>query len=151
MIRIDKSSRKFDHGVGFSKGCAELTLKKPPPLVPSCLMAICEAAGPTAMTCSVSVDFLVFGCPCSSSTGLPSMSVTGSSYWLGCTTVAVAYGLNVCTTPWETSTSASTDRKSTRLNSSHLGISYAVFCLKKKKKNKNKMRPMNDAKMDDKY
>src|SRR5262245_38200973 len=30
------------------------------------------------------------------------------------------------------------DRKSTRLNSSHLGISYAVFCLKKKNKhNKN--------------
>src|SRR5947199_5777448 len=26
------------------------------------------------------------------------------------------------------------DRKSTRLNSSHLGISYAVFCLKKKNK-----------------
>src|SRR5436853_4851499 len=26
----------------------------------------------------------------------------------------------------------SADRKSTRLNSSHLGISYAVFCLKKK-------------------
>src|SRR3712207_8185477 len=29
-----------------------------------------------------------------------------------------------------------TDRKSTRLNSSHANISYAVFCLKKKKKNK---------------
>src|SRR5436853_2224751 len=29
------------------------------------------------------------------------------------------------------------DRKSTRLNSSHLGISYAVFCLKKKKKNRH--------------
>src|SRR5690348_18188795 len=28
-----------------------------------------------------------------------------------------------------------TDRKSTRLNSSHPSISYAVFCLKKKKKN----------------
>src|SRR5437870_11494359 len=27
-----------------------------------------------------------------------------------------------------------TDRKSTRLNSSHVAISYAVFCLKKKKK-----------------
>src|SRR5207302_6990263 len=27
-----------------------------------------------------------------------------------------------------------TDRKSTRLNSSHVKISYAVFCLKKKKK-----------------
>src|SRR5688572_32505975 len=30
------------------------------------------------------------------------------------------------------------DRKSTRLNSSHSQISYAVFCLKKKKKNKIK-------------
>src|SRR3712207_8361947 len=29
------------------------------------------------------------------------------------------------------------DRKSTRLNSSHANISYAVFCLKKKKKNHN--------------
>src|SRR5689334_23646043 len=31
---------------------------------------------------------------------------------------------------------AAEDRKSTRLNSSHSSISYAVFCLKKKKKNK---------------
>src|SRR5690625_6301822 len=30
---------------------------------------------------------------------------------------------------------AGADRKSTRLNSSHVAISYAVFCLKKKKKN----------------
>src|SRR5947209_20347881 len=30
------------------------------------------------------------------------------------------------------------DRKSTRLNSSHANISYAVFCLKKKKKNNTK-------------
>src|SRR5437868_10266867 len=29
------------------------------------------------------------------------------------------------------------DRKSTRLNSSHVSISYAVFCLKKKKKNES--------------
>src|ERR1035441_10731797 len=32
------------------------------------------------------------------------------------------------------------DRKSTRLNSSHLGISYAVFCLKKKKKQTRRIR-----------
>src|SRR5437899_6445106 len=32
------------------------------------------------------------------------------------------------------------DRKSTRLNSSHLGISYAVFCLKKKKRTTKKDR-----------
>src|SRR6476620_11923647 len=43
------------------------------------------------------------------------------------------------TTKTGTSTSRSTvsplaDRKSTRLNSSHANISYAVFCLKKKKK-----------------
>src|SRR5437588_4492522 len=31
------------------------------------------------------------------------------------------------------------DRKSTRLNSSHTVISYAVFCLKKKKKNNNEV------------
>src|SRR5947207_10564299 len=31
------------------------------------------------------------------------------------------------------------DRKSTRLNSSHTVISYAVFCLKKKKKNRNRI------------
>src|SRR5690242_21090908 len=30
------------------------------------------------------------------------------------------------------------DRKSTRLNSSHMSISYAVFCLKKKKKKQKK-------------
>src|SRR5438270_6640651 len=33
------------------------------------------------------------------------------------------------------------DRKSTRLNSSHSQISYAVFCLKKKKKNKKTRKP----------
>src|SRR5437773_7209662 len=35
---------------------------------------------------------------------------------------------------------AATDRKSTRLNSSHITISYAVFCLKKKKKKKKTKR-----------
>src|SRR5689334_23604911 len=32
------------------------------------------------------------------------------------------------------------DRKSTRLNSSHSSISYAVFCLKKKKKQENHLK-----------
>src|SRR2546422_7171631 len=39
--------------------------------------------------------------------------------------------LNGTSKPW------STDRKSTRLNSSHGYISYAVFCLKKKKMTQN--------------
>src|SRR5438067_6114884 len=37
------------------------------------------------------------------------------------------------------------DRKSTRLNSSHVSISYAVFCLKKKKK-KKKYKKKKDKK-----
>src|SRR3712207_7617033 len=35
------------------------------------------------------------------------------------------------------------DRKSTRLNSSHANISYAVFCLKKKKKNRRQPTEVN--------
>src|SRR5690625_6466856 len=38
------------------------------------------------------------------------------------------------------------DRKSTRLNSSHVAISYAVFCLKKKKKKKKMMNTKNTKK-----
>src|SRR5690625_5537022 len=38
----------------------------------------------------------------------------------------------------------SRDRKSTRLNSSHVAISYAVFCLKKKKKTKSLKRSTFD-------
>src|SRR5580698_8432851 len=38
------------------------------------------------------------------------------------------------------------DRKSTRLNSSHMSISYAVFCLKKKKKKKKTLILLNKQK-----
>src|SRR5690349_22674496 len=38
------------------------------------------------------------------------------------------------------------DRKSTRLNSSHVEISYAVFCLKKKKKKKKKKKTQKKRK-----
>src|SRR5438874_8148904 len=40
----------------------------------------------------------------------------------------------------------SRDRKSTRLNSSHVEISYAVFCLKKKKKKKTKKKKKKNNK-----
>src|SRR5438045_5035247 len=39
--------------------------------------------------------------------------------------------------------STTIDRKSTRLNSSHLGISYAVFCLKKKSSEHPSIRSVN--------
>src|SRR5690349_22973513 len=42
---------------------------------------------------------------------------------------------SACASRW-----ARRDRKSTRLNSSHVEISYAVFCLKKKKKKKKQKK-----------
>src|SRR2546427_7283728 len=45
----------------------------------------------------------------------------------------------------ENNVSLQQDRKSTRLNSSHSQISYAVFCLKKKKKNKTTMKRRNSV------
>src|SRR3712207_7199117 len=51
--------------------------------------------------------------------------------------VAAPFGffLGFCADLWEVDAvfSGQVDRKSTRLNSSHANISYAVFCLKKKK------------------
>src|SRR5207253_10101067 len=43
--------------------------------------------------------------------------------------------LNLTSSDLQQKVDLSRDRKSTRLNSSHVAISYAVFCLKKKKKN----------------
>src|SRR5256885_5905972 len=45
------------------------------------------------------------------------------------------FGFPIAPEPGAKSVLDARDRKSTRLNSSHLVISYAVFCLKKKKKN----------------
>src|SRR3712207_7527822 len=48
-------------------------------------------------------------------------------------TIAVSWALVVPPTLYDITIEISGDRKSTRLNSSHANISYAVFCLKKKK------------------
>src|SRR5262245_66151462 len=53
-------------------------------------------------------------------------------------TAAVASTIEPSRALCSSAASGGTDRKSTRLNSSHLGISYAVFCLKKKKKKKKR-------------
>src|SRR5690349_24312870 len=59
-------------------------------------------------------------------------AITGGNFVL-------RYGANVAgvtgltaTVPWSGTPATMADRKSTRLNSSHVEISYAVFCLKKK-------------------
>src|SRR2546426_3512525 len=62
-------------------------------------------------------------------------TATGSSDGSPCSLTIVAFPLTVPTNAG--------DRKSTRLNSSHLVISYAVFCLKKKKNNNEIHRVRN--------
>src|SRR5262245_60847375 len=73
IAKMPNIARKFDSGVGFSNGWALLALKKPPPLVPNCLMISCDATGPCAIVCVA-----------------PSTVVTTS------------YGFRFCTTPCDT-------------------------------------------------
>ena len=51
MTTIAQFETRFVQASGFSNGWAELTLKNPPPFVPSCLMAIWLATGPPGMSC----------------------------------------------------------------------------------------------------
>ncbi len=79
---IESSSTKLVSAFGFSNGIAELTLKKPPPLVPSCLIATCEATGPRARAC-----------------------------WAPSSVFAPTAPPRVWTTPWETRISPTIDRE----------------------------------------
>src|SRR3712207_7032080 len=65
----------------------------------------------------------------------PSGGVTGSAY------LAREIGVPDILTFDMGGTSTDVDRKSTRLNSSHANISYAVFCLKKKTQTLSRSRP----------
>jgi len=96
MSRIASSSSRLLRGVGFSRGWAELTLKNPPPLVPSCLMATCEAAGPTAIAWVVMV---------------------AEPAWYGSSSVTSRDAAMVCTTPCDTRSSASTLASGSRMYS----------------------------------
>src|SRR2546422_8499667 len=60
-------------------------------------------------------------------------SVTSSNFPSSCTTRANEPSSDGGSSPYGVRSDVRSDRKSTRLNSSHGYISYAVFCLKKKK------------------
>ena len=85
ISRRETISKRLDRGVGFSKGCAELFPKKPPPLVPSCLIAIWLAAGPRGITCFVTTVSVPSSCS----------TVTGSNSSVS------SYRLKVWGVPWE--------------------------------------------------
>src|SRR5256885_3618491 len=57
-----------------------------------------------------------------------------SSFFVSSGSFDASFSSVTCTQSATDEKDASKDRKSTRLNSSHLVISYAVFCLKKKNK-----------------
>src|SRR2546422_11029001 len=68
------------------------------------------------------------------------ISATCRPFWSSCTATKVSPASGTPPRP-RISTGVDGDRKSTRLNSSHGYISYAVFCLKKKKIEKNSIQP----------
>src|SRR5579859_7502745 len=49
--KISSICTRPENAVGFSNGCAELALKKPPPSPLNSLIASCEATGPIAISC----------------------------------------------------------------------------------------------------
>ncbi|CFO32747.1 Uncharacterised protein [Bordetella pertussis] len=104
--RIASISSRLDQALGFSYGWAELALKKPPPLVPSSLMASCEATGPMGRVCTRVTTVSVRGWPAGPVMGWPCASSRAVSYCCACTVCASTYGSRFCTTPWLTSASA---------------------------------------------
>ncbi len=77
ISRMNSSSTKFENAVGFSNGIEELTLKKPPPLVPSCLIDTWEATGPSASPCAVPRVWMT---PCETSTTAPAKASGSRMY-----------------------------------------------------------------------
>src|SRR5438045_4488316 len=68
----------------------------------------------------------------------PTISDSKCSAHLHCGSTKIVQWFYVSKKQTNRPTLTGVDRKSTRLNSSHLGISYAVFCLKKKKNKQQK-------------
>src|SRR5207249_9612021 len=62
----------------------------------------------------------------------PSRTMDTAEFFIGFSLSCGAGAQDLTLSRPEKSSSSFTDRKSTRLNSSHVSISYAVFCLKKK-------------------
>src|SRR6185312_15360692 len=66
ISRMASISRKLVRPLGFSNGWAELALKKPPPLVPSSLIASCDATGPSGTLCCAPCRVCTVTCPAKS-------------------------------------------------------------------------------------
>src|SRR5262245_65433373 len=94
-----------------------------PPLSPAVRFSSFTPPPPTAIYTLSLHDALPISRRNDEASGIPGRELASILYGRN-----TAYGAQI-----EYQHLARIDRKSTRLNSSHLGISYAVFCLKKKK------------------
>ena len=105
MTSSRKISKRLVMAFGFSNGCAEFALKKPPPLVPSSLIASCDATRPPGIDCAAPVT--------------PVTSVGAARFWM---------------TPPRTRTTAATaaigrrTRTTTRVRSTQKLPMYRLSC-----------------------
>src|SRR5438477_6132031 len=95
----------------------------------------------TILTCDWSSDVCSSDLPEQLSVAVPTPGLTDAVGFPGSVTVDTFGGATMLGSSW-----SRTDRKSTRLNSSHMSISYAVFCLKKKKKKSKYSTDINNEK-----
>src|SRR6266480_1289922 len=106
-------------------------------LVGSCpgqfMLGVPAARPPPPKPCAQSSQLLVVVVSTSLRVLVTPSAAGSSSYRLSFTRATPGSKLS-CSSNCGSSKGRVEDRKSTRLNSSHMSISYAVFCLKKKKK-----------------
>ena len=116
--------------MGFSNGCAEFALKNPPPFVPSCLIAICDAAGPIRprVTFCVTVRPLR---PSAATVGVELRLLVFDRFHHRRSRIAE----KVCTTPCVTSTTASTTDNGSRM------YEHAASCRPSSCRSSSRSRP----------
>ena len=85
-----KISTRLESALGFSKGCAELALKMPPPFVPSSLIASWDPAGARGIVCAV---------PSTPRTSIPERSVITTPVATSTSAATNASGSRILTTP----------------------------------------------------
>src|SRR5439155_11288988 len=100
-----------------------------PSLVKPAEISVIVFTGGAAIFCKPDGVFAAIKCTPAMSSILPPAGELGFTHTLLATSGKSASFVQLCPPSRETKR----DRKSTRLNSSHVAISYAVFCLKKKK------------------
>src|SRR5437763_2425180 len=119
-------------GGGGGGGGSDVTVTVAVPLFPSLVAVMVAVPAATPATNPLPLTVATARLPLAQVTARPPSTAPAESF-VAAASCAVAPTCTLAVSAL-TTTAATGDRKSTRLNSSHRCISYAVFCLKKKKK-----------------